>query len=300
MLSSLRTLLKPRLPLHFRAKPSVSVPSPFRPLLESLEQREMLNASSLAAPALVPVQVAPAQVVSAAPATAGPVAQRTAQTTTMLPLNITSITLNQAGQLVANGTLGGTTFTAPVTLSTTPNPADPSCPILDLQLGPINLNLLGLVVTTSPICLDINAESGAGNLLGNLLCDVANSLNQGTPISTILSGLGSNASTVTNGLTSMLNGALSQVTDSSNASMTSTNILHLSLGPVNLNLLGLQVTLDNCNNGPVTVDITAQQGPGNLLGNLLGGLAHLLDSNASLVAIGNKLDKIAGEILHLI
>ena len=32
------------------------------------------------------------------------------------------------------------------------------------------------------------------------------------------------------------------------------NILHLALGPVDLNLLGLQVGLDNCHNGPVTVD----------------------------------------------
>jgi hypothetical protein len=29
------------------------------------------------------------------------------------------------------------------------------------------------------------------------------------------------------------------------------------------------------------VDITAQSGPGKLLGNLIGGLAHVLDSHAS-------------------
>jgi len=64
-----------------------------------------------------------------------------------------------------------------------------------------------------------------------------------------------------------------------------TNILHLALGPLGLNLLRLNVHLDNCAGGPVTVDITAQQGPGNLLGNLLTGLAHVLDSQASPVAI---------------
>ena len=31
----------------------------------------------------------------------------------------------------------------------------------------------------------------------------------------------------------------------------------------------------------MVLDITAQQGPGNLLGNLLCAVAHLLDSNAS-------------------
>ena len=73
-----------------------------------------------------------------------------------------------------------------------------------------------------------------------------------------------------------------------------------ALGPVDLNLLGLQVHLDNCHNGPVTVDITAQSGPGKLLGNLLGGLAHLLDSNANSLALLNKLNKVAGEIAALV
>jgi hypothetical protein len=44
------------------------------------------------------------------------------------------------------------------------------CPILDLDIGRITLDLLGLVVDLAPIMLDITAESGPGNLLGNLLC----------------------------------------------------------------------------------------------------------------------------------
>jgi hypothetical protein len=54
-----------------------------------------------------------------------------------------------------------------------------SCQILNLVLGPINLNLLGLVITTNQINLNITAMSGPGNLLGNLLCDVTNLLNPG-------------------------------------------------------------------------------------------------------------------------
>ncbi len=50
-------------------------------------------------------------------------------------------------------------------------------------------------------------------------------------------------------------------------------ILHLTLGPLNLNLLGLTVHLNQ-----VVLDITAVSGPGNLLGNLLCGVAHLLDT----------------------
>jgi len=49
-------------------------------------------------------------------------------------------------------------------------------------------------------------------------------------------------------------------------------ILNLELGPVNLNLLGLEVILDDCEGGPVLVDITARRGQ--LLGNLLCGLLH--------------------------
>ena len=56
------------------------------------------------------------------------------------------------------------------------------------------------------------------------------------------------------------------------------NILNLSLGPVDLTLLGLNVHLDNCNNGPVTVSVTAVPGAGNLLGNLLCDVSHLLDN----------------------
>lgn len=54
-----------------------------------------------------------------------------------------------------------------------------SCQILHLVLGPLNLNLLGLHVTLNQVILDITAVPGAGALLGNLLCDVANLLNGG-------------------------------------------------------------------------------------------------------------------------
>jgi hypothetical protein len=47
-----------------------------------------------------------------------------------------------------------------------------TCDILHLDLGPLNLDLLGLQINLSQIVLDIVAQSGAGNLLGNLLCAV--------------------------------------------------------------------------------------------------------------------------------
>jgi hypothetical protein len=56
-------------------------------------------------------------------------------------------------------------------------------------------------------------------------------------------------------------------------------ILSLSLGPLDLNLLGLGVELDDCASGPVTVDIDAIPG-GGLLGDLLCGLSNLLSGGA--------------------
>ena len=59
-------------------------------------------------------------------------------------------------------------------------PIPNACQILNLQLGPINLNLLGLVVRTNRINVRIDAVPGPGNLLGNLLCGITNALNPGS------------------------------------------------------------------------------------------------------------------------
>jgi hypothetical protein len=48
-----------------------------------------------------------------------------------------------------------------------------SCDILNLVLGPLDLNLLGLKVHLNQVVLNIVGATGAGNLLGNLLCAVA-------------------------------------------------------------------------------------------------------------------------------
>ena len=57
------------------------------------------------------------------------------------------------------------------------------CDVLNLVLGPLNLDLLGLVIQLDTVVLDIFAVPGAGNLLGNLLCAItglldANSIGQ--------------------------------------------------------------------------------------------------------------------------
>jgi hypothetical protein len=60
-----------------------------------------------------------------------------------------------------------------------------SCDILNLVLGPLDLNVLGLEVHLNQVVLDIVAVTGAGNLLGNLLCAVAGLLDGGGPLGQI-------------------------------------------------------------------------------------------------------------------
>lgn len=77
------------------------------------------------------------------------------------------------------------------------------------------------------------------------------------------------------------------------AAQATCNILHLVLGPLNLNLLGLHVHLNR-----VVLDITATSGSGNLLGNLLCAVAHLLDGTSpsllQLLRLSNLLNRIIG------
>ena len=65
--------------------------------------------------------------------------------------------------------MGGSAAQAPVT-----------CQILNLTLGPLDLNLLGLRVQLNQVHLQITAIQGPGNLLGNLLCGITNLLNTGS------------------------------------------------------------------------------------------------------------------------
>ncbi len=102
---------------------------------------------------------------------------------------------NQAGQLVAVGILSGTLTTASGATGvakTVALPAaivDSTCEILHLDLGPLALDILGLQVNLSRVVLDITAQSGAGNLLGNLLCGVANLLNDPNGLVKVLNNI---------------------------------------------------------------------------------------------------------------
>jgi len=259
-----------------------------------------------------------------------------------LPATVTDVVF-EGGQLLATIEVAGQTLTdVPLDLSIDFGDGN-ECPILHLEIPDgLHLDLLGLKVDTSGICLDIHAESGSGQLLGNLLCGITGLLDTGGllddllgaitgPISlndlfgtigTIGGTLGvpqAQIDSLINGILDNVLGVLQPVLDASldrvfgapavsNVAVGGTgtgshgdcDILNLDLGPINLDLLGLVVNLDNCDGGPIELDITAEPGSGNLLGNLLCSLTHILDSNASANALAARLGKIGDVIGGLI
>ncbi len=128
---------------------------------------------------------APAAPAAAAPAAGNLVTSVTGTVNGVAQTGTLTITrfVNQNGTLAAVGNLvlGGNnlgTVTAPVNAAAT----TASCQILHLDLGPLDLNLLGLQVHLNEVVLDITAQQAPGNLLGNLLCAVAHLLdNTGSP-----------------------------------------------------------------------------------------------------------------------
>jgi hypothetical protein len=202
-------------------------------------------------------------------------------------LQIVNNQLRAAGTVT--GTLAGLPFTTNITnfvLEAAPdNPATPAveCSVLHLELAPIHLSLLGLHVDTSGICLDITATQGGG-LLGDLLCGLAGG-GTGIPIIPV----GGLLTDLEAALVDLLEGALDvsavQQPNPQNGVCTGDcPVLALALGPLDLSLLGLNVSLDDCADGPVQVCISATQSEG-LLGSLLCGLSNADVINLSLADI---------------
>jgi len=202
------------------------------------------------------------------------------------------------------GTLGGLPFTTTVEEFTL-RPAQGNgrrCSVLHLELGPINIALLGLFVDTSPICLDITAFQGRG-LLGDLLCGLAggNTALLGSP--DLLSGLSDILTTALGrARASNGNGGGNGGGGVQDICTGECEVLDLVLGPVTLNLLGVQVKLDNCEGGPVQVCISSSAGEG-LLGDLLCGLTggiNLADLLKALTDGGLLNDVNLADLLNLI
>jgi len=270
-------------------------PAYFRPSVDVLEDRAVPAALGTIN---LPIDVSNLHVVQQ-------VNQATGATEQVLQ-GAVSLAGQQAGTLIA-------------ALTTAAAPAAGECPILNLHIDPIHLNLLGLHVDTSAICLDVTATDHQG-LLGGLLCDLSGGgLNLGGilgELGGVLGQVNTFLGDVEGLLDNVLGGSFAVDGVFAGAAGAATHqaghtcdILNLSLGPVNLDvpLLGVSVDLDNCANGPVTVDVTGQQG-GGLLGDLLCGLAdglngvnpgsligrvdHLIDRLGDLAGALNRLDQL--------
>jgi hypothetical protein len=145
--------------------------------------------------------------------------------------------------------------------------AERICDVLTLNLGPLHLEILGLVIDLSRVVLTIKADSNGG-LLGSLFCGLAGGAGTAS-----LAKLNRTAAKMTkagkaNGLNKGVAGFQVQAPPGfTQAPGTVCTILDLVLGPLDLNLLGLLVHLDR-----LRLTITAVRG-GGILGDLLCGLA---------------------------
>lgn len=240
---------------------------------------------------------------------------------------ITTVT-NEAGEitgLIANATVTGTilgqdfteTVEIPIDLSTSENPDDAECPILNLALGPVNLDLLGLQVNLDdcnggPVTVDITAVEGGG-LLGDLLCGISGALGSnvggedGVDLGEALEGLTDEQLTgLLDGLTQAVNAVLGDLVGSlgeaevgqddngnGNGRSRTTDILDLEIeNGLELNLLGL-----NIETSPICLNVSAERGDGNLLGNLLSQVVHLADRGNALDGLFRNLDNRLDRIL---
>jgi hypothetical protein len=223
----------------------------------------------------------------AASATAGSTAaassavQRTDETTGLVQVNfVINRFVRQGRRIVAQGAVISryrSEGTAPVITSkpftarvATKRPAFSStariCDVLTLNLGPLHLELLGLIIDLNRVVLTLKADSNGG-LLGSLFCSLA-----GGPGATASAAkLRKTANRMTraaraNGLNHGVAGLQYQISPQQAPGEVCT-ILDLRLGPLDLNLLGLLIHLDVTH-----LRITAVRG-GGLLGDLLCGLA---------------------------
>jgi hypothetical protein len=175
----------------------------------------------------------------------------------------------QNGRLVANGTITGKLAGSGEVVKDTARVRfralrqnGSRCDVLTLRLAPLTLELLGVRVQTSTINLELYGRRGA--VLGNLLCAISEAEVRLPRIATAMNRR-------LDGRTLPVMGATTEVRAADHQG--TCQVLRLVLGPLHLDLLGLNVELYGENRrSPVVVTIDALPGHG-VLGDLLCGLA---------------------------
>jgi hypothetical protein len=218
--------------------------------------------SALAFTALVP----------AANANVGSLAARTTSSKLSLTAKITRFRATAAG-VVADGQLTGklqsgtgiSRQSAPVRFAVVAAARNQRCDVITLRLAPLDLELLGVQVQTSHISLDVYAIQG--RILGNLFCALARAKVTFPKVARDLNSRLHGHSLQVLSAADSLGGHAAQ------AQPASCQVLKLVLGPLHLDLLGLNVDLyGQTKADPVIVTINAVPSQG-LLGQLLCGIA---------------------------
>jgi hypothetical protein len=200
---------------------------------------------------------------------------------TLTAKGVVTGTLGSGGQVVKD--------TAPVRFRVSARRAGKRCDILTLNLQQLYLELLGAEVTTSAINLELYATRGA--ILGNLFCALSKAEIRLPRIAAAM-----NRKIGKRGLPVMAQ--QSQVYVLPSQTQQGCQVLKLILGPLHLNLLGLNVDLyGKTKSDPVEVTINALPDKG-LLGQVLCSLAGG-SSITSLTALQSVLQKLGVAISDL-
>lgn len=172
------------------------------------------------------------------------------------------------------------------------NPAPATNALVTLSLKPLDIDLLGLKVQSSPITVTISAESGDGNLLGNLL-NTIDSVIDVAPINNALNNVLGTTVDLLNSVDLTVAGVGDGVFDTGTTA--TTQVLELFVAPVQLDLLGAHVTTS-----PIRLSISAQSGDGLVLGNVLTALTDLfnppLPEQLDLATINERLTRLLADV----
>jgi hypothetical protein len=196
-----------------------------------------------------------------------------------------------AGSADAGTFVFGVANRLPVTGDFTPPPA-PEGAIASVVLPPINLDLLGLEIRTSPITVHVSTNDGNGKLLGNLLHTVSTLVD--------LKGASNALNQVLGSTVDLLNSAQLNVSGTTsgsldNAAASNTQILELFVAPVHLDLLGVVVDTST-----IRVTLTTHTGNGLILGNAVTSLINLfnppLPDKLDLDYLNGKLHDLLGDL----
>jgi hypothetical protein len=256
-------------------------------------------------------------------------------------IEVTDVVLEN-GQLIANAilSLGGESLQGvdvpirlPLRLFAEENMEGAECPILNLEIGPLYLDLLGLNVELDdcdggPVVLTITALPGDNALLGNLLCAVAGLLNDELSLEEILGMLEGGllgdviGDDLLGGIRDLLNDFFDQLLGGNMAEM-GAMASHPGQGKgkgkghgqgpgqgpgqghrnrcdiLDLEFQGVTLTLLGLEvaTSDVCLLVYAERGQGNLLGNLLCGVVGLLDRP---VDTGNAVNALLNNVNRLL